>query len=185
MNTIFLSLPRSPARYLGRRSMRQWGLRSVTAGGRGSRLTRLSVARSALRKWRIAPGFRIPAPVTALWAACRAGSRPVRAHPPHARGIYNATAQDTSDSRLLRTSSQQANGTPVFWPGNASAVSYYITVDNRSSLGGVTTARSKMWPARAAKSEKAPKGTLGVPTLYHMPPSAHAPLCAPSQGSSG
>ena len=72
----------------------------------------------------------------------------------------------------------------MFWPGTASAVLGYITVHKRGSLGGMTTARSIMWAARAAKSEKAPKGTLGVPTLYHMPPSAHAPLCAPSQGSS-
>ena len=85
------------------------------------------------------------------------------------------SAQDTSDSWLLRTSLQQAEGTPVFWPGNASAVIYYITVDNRSSLGGVTTARPIMWPARAAKSEKAPQETLAPPGICHMPTSAHAP----------
>ncbi len=73
----------------------------------------------------------------------------------------------------------------MFWPGTASAVLGCITVHKRGSLGGMTTARSIMWAARAAKSEKAPKGTLGVLTLYHMPPSAHAPLCAPSQGFSG
>ena len=85
------------------------------------------------------------------------------------------SAQDTSDSWLLRISLQQAEGTPVFWPGNASAVIYYITVDNRSSLGAVTTARPIMWPARAAKSEKAPQETLAPPGICHMPTSAHAP----------
>ena len=133
---------------------------------------------------RDAPGSRTPRGQRTPGTIYRVGSRPVPAHPPHACGICNATAQDTSDSWLLRTSLQQAKGTPVFWPGTASAVLGYITVHKRGSLGVQNVRRSRMWPARAAKSEKAPKGTLGVPTLYHMPPSAHAPLCAPSQGSS-
>ena len=73
----------------------------------------------------------------------------------------------------------------MFWPGNASAVIYYITIDNRSSLGAVTTARPIMWPARAAKSEKAPQETLAPPRICHMPTSAHARRASPVGGTRG
>jgi hypothetical protein len=133
----------------------------------------------------ISPSLRHPVPVTRTGRLPSTRGRRLSVHRPVFSRICNATAQDTAKSWLSQSPSQQAKDTPVFWPGTASAVLGYITVYTRGSLGGMTTARSIMWAARAAKSEKAPKGTLGVLTLYHMPPSAHAPLCVPGQGFSG